>query len=431
MPAPLPSNQEEDLQQMYSGTWFRSILSQAVSFTVPRQYRDIFKLSIKEQNAWHKACEEEYNSLKDRKVWDLVDLPKGRQPIKGRWVFAVKSDGRQKARFVAKGFTQIFGIDYEETFSPVARFETVHLILALVAINDWKLEALDIKTSFLFGELDKEIYLVQPEGFVIKGQESKVCRLNKAIYGLKQAALQWNKALHKLLIHMGFKRTTSDPGVYVLFIGRDIIILLIYVDDALFISSSKPLLKQYKTRFMKTWESRDLGEATEYLGMRITRNRKKHTLTLDQTSYADKVVKQFQLDNCKPTYVPLPTGYNPRPSLEDSKPSPALRSRYQSVIGSLLYIMLGTRPDIAFSVIKMSQFSANPSEEHLQKSLYIVRYLATTKDLCLTYGGTDTDNGLIAYSDTDWAGDIETSRSTTGYGIFFANSIISWLSRHQ
>jgi len=136
------------------------------------------------------AMQEEIKSLSDRNVWMLVDLPKDHKPIKGRWVFAVKSDGRKKARFVAKGFTQVFGIDYEETFSPVARFETFHLLIALAALHDWEIEALDVKTTFLFGKLDEEIYLEQPEGFVVKGQENKLCRLRKVIYGLKQAALQ-------------------------------------------------------------------------------------------------------------------------------------------------------------------------------------------------------------------------------------------------
>ena len=168
-----------------------------------------------------------------------MDLPKGQQPIKGRWVFAIQSGNCVEAHFVAKGFTQIFGIDYKETFSPVARFETVHLVLALAALYDWEIKALAVKTAFLFGELDEEIYMVQPEGFIVKGQKSKVCHLQKAFYGLKQAALQWNKLLHKSLVDFGFKRCTSDSGAYVKFIGKDIILIVIYIDNALFLGSNK------------------------------------------------------------------------------------------------------------------------------------------------------------------------------------------------
>ena len=162
--------------------------------------------------------------------------------------------------------------------------------------------------------------------------------------------------------------------------------------------------------------------------MRITRNRKKWTITLDQTHYAEKVVKRFGQENCKPISVPLPTRYNPR-SNPDKEANATLRNQYQLVIRSLLYIMLGTRPDIAYSIIKISQFSANPTEEHLQKALYIVCYLLSTTDLCICYSGLGDKNGFIAYSDMDWGGDVETSWSTTSYAMFLANGIISWLSR--
>lgn len=180
---------------------------------------------------------------------------------------------------------------------------------------------------------------------------------------------------------------------------------------------------------MQKWESRDLGEAKEYLGMRITRDRKNRSITLDQSKYANKVVVRFGQENCKETLVPLPTGYIPKAKVGDINGN--LRSCYQSVIGSLLYIMLGTRPDIAYSVIKMSQYSSNPSEDHLQKAMQIVRYLSHSQSLCITYTASGNHSGLIAYSDTDWAGDIETSRSTTGYAMFLANGIVSWLSRRQ
>jgi hypothetical protein len=220
-----------------------------------------------------------------------------------------------KARFVAKGFTQINGIDFEETFLPVAMFETVHLLLSIAVLEDWDIEALDVKMAFLFGELDEEIYMEQPEGFVKKGQEKKVCRLLKAIYGLEQATLQWNKALHDSLVKMGFIHTFADPGVYIHFHDQDLIILVIYVDDALFMGSNCTYLKLKKAEFMKKWECRGLGEAKEYLGIRITRDCTKKTLKLVQISYAEKVIKCFKLDNAKVARTPRPSGYNPLPNL--------------------------------------------------------------------------------------------------------------------
>ena len=205
-------------------------------------------------------------------------------------------------------------------------------------------------------------------------------------------------------------------------------ILLVYVDDAFFMGSNKTQVLTHKKQFMKRWESHDLGKAKEYLGMRITRNCKKQTITLDQICYAEKVIKQFGQENCKPISVPLPTRYNLR-SNPDKVANATLQSQYQPVIGSLLYIMLGTQPDIAYSIIKMLQFFANPTKEHLQKALYIVHYFSSTMDLCICYSDFGDKNGFITYSNIDWGGDIETSQSTTGYAMFLANGIISWLSR--
>ena len=150
-----------------------------------------------------------------------------------------------------------------------------------MALHNWELEALDVKTAFLYGNLDKEIYMRQPEGFVIKGQEKQVCQQKKSLYGLKQAALQWNKELHKSLLEMGFNHTYANPGTYVKFIDKEIIIIFVYVDDALFTNSNPKLLSSHKKQFMKQWESRDLGKAKEYLGIQIIWDHKRKMITLD------------------------------------------------------------------------------------------------------------------------------------------------------
>ena len=319
--SPRPTNEDDDLGTMYSAKFWRKIIaSTAPAINISQQYQDILKLPHTEQELWRTAMKDKIKSLDERKVWDLVALPPGHIPVKGRWVYAVKSDVRKKAHFVAKDCTQIFRIDFKETFSPVARFETIRLLLSIAVLEDWDIETLDVKTAFLFGELDKEIYMEQPEGFIKKGQEKKVYCLLKAIYGLKQAALQWNKALHDSLLKMGFTRTFADPGVYIHFHNQDLIILVMYVDDAPFMDSNHSYLKFKKQEFMKEWESPDLGEAKEYLGMRITRDRIKKTLKLDQISYADKVIKHFKLNDAKIARTPLPSGYNPLPNTTQSTP---------------------------------------------------------------------------------------------------------------
>ena len=298
------------------------------------------------------------------------------------------------------------------------------MMLALAALKGWHISGLDVKTAFLYGELEEELYMEQPEGFKVKGQEGKVLRLWRAIYGLKQAALAWWKALDKSMGELGFTRLRSDSGI---FVNKDqSIIVIVYVDDVLFLGADKKKLLKTKELFMKRWECRDLGDAQEFLHMRI--RRKDGKIYLDQSAYLQKVVERFNLQNAKPAPTPLPEGYQPSPAKENA--SADLRSRYQQVIGSLLYIMLGTRPDIAFAVTKLSQDASNPSKEHLDKALYICRYLLGTPNYALVYDGPE-DGGLEAYADSDWASNPNIWKSTSGYVVKLMGTIFSWNTHVQ
>ncbi|KIK13985.1 hypothetical protein PISMIDRAFT_17612 [Pisolithus microcarpus 441] len=195
-PLRFPGALEETSKEEMS---FAQILSVRIKQAL-EQYKDVLRLPKPEQTKWFDAMRDELKSIEERKVWTLVNPPSGRKLVKSRWVFAIKSDGRYKARLIAKGFTQEYGIDFEDTFSPVARFETVRILLAHAAQNNWEMEAVDVKTAFLYGKLDEEIYMEQPEGFKVKGQEHMVYRLLRSLYGLKQAALSWNKELHQSLL---------------------------------------------------------------------------------------------------------------------------------------------------------------------------------------------------------------------------------------
>jgi transposase InsO family protein len=387
-------------------------------------FRDILKMPSDKQEEWRNACREELESLRKRKVFELVDPPKGRKVIKNRWVFDLKSDGRKKARLVAKGFSQVEGIDYDEIFSPVVRYETVRMMIALSALKDWHISGLDVKTAFLYGELEEELYMEQPEGFKIPGQQNKVMRLKRAIYGLKQAALAWWRALDKSMATLGCTRLLSDSG---LFVNKEKnIVCVVYVDDVLFLGSNQTAINSLKQRFMNLWECRDLGNTQEFLRMRIIKS--KGRILVDQVDYLQKVLQRFNLQNAKSVPTPLPEGYLPLPNKGTSDPD--IRVSFQQVIGSLLYIMLGTRPDIAFAVTKLSQFAANPTEDHLNRALYICRYLLGTSKYALVYDGK-SNGGLVAYADSDWASDPNTRKSTTGYLVKLANGVFSWNSRAQ
>jgi hypothetical protein len=390
-------------------------------------FRHILRMPAMQQKEWKDACREELEALRKRNVFELVKLPHGRKAIKNRWVFDIKTDGRKRARLVAKGFSQVEGIDYDEIFSPVVRYETVRMLFATAALENWYISALDVKTAFLYGKLDEEIYMEQPEGFKVKGQEDKVLRLRRALYGLKQAALAWWKELDQSVQQLGFKRLYADAGLFVCrHNDGTILVMIAYVDDILFMGPNKSLLASKKALFMEQWECRDLGDCKEFLRMRI--QRKNGKIYLDQTAYLLKVIERFGITNARYTATPLPAGYKP---LDNPDPAdPSIRSKFQSVIGSLLYIMLGTRPDISYAVTKLSQFAVNPSREHLDKALYICRYLAGTADYALVYDGP-SNRGLIAYTDSDWAADPIKRRSITGYFFKLANGIICWQSRSQ
>ena len=300
--------------------------------------------------------------------------------------------------------------------------------MAYACQNDWEIESLDVKTAFLYSQLDEEIYMEQPEGFKI-GSSNKVYRLLRALYGLKQATLAWNKELNKSLLQLSFKHSKADPGVYYYQDKSGIMLFIVYVDDGLLMSNSSTLLKKKKTAFLKIWESCKMGPVKEYLGFQIICDRSKRMMILHQHPYVQKVLKRFELTEVKPAKTPLPQGYQPDITSRDYNATASTRQKYQSVIGSLLFVMLGTCPDIAFLVIKMSQFMANPTEDHLKKAYHIVKYLSTTPELVLYFSGGETS--LHAYCDSDWAGDLERRRSTSGYSIFLGHNLVSWPSHQQ
>ena len=391
-------------------------------------WRDLKKLPAKELEKWKAAMREELEALRKRGTFEFVDRPKDRRVIKNRWVFDEKPDGRLKARLVAKGFTQIEGVDFDQVFSPVVRFESLRLILALCALKDMHILGVDVRNAYLYAELDEEIYMEQPEGFAKKGEEHLVIRLKRALYGLKQAGREWWQTMSASMEELGFSRLHSDAGIFIYTDKKTgaKCIAVVYVDDALFCSADRALAERLKNQFTAKWECRDLGDAKEFLRMRITKQGQ--LIAIDQVAYLEKVLQRTGMTNAKPAATPLPAGYYPEPN--QGELDPELRQRFQTVIGSLLYIMLGTRPDISFAVTKLAQFSANPSLEHLKKALHVCRYLVGTKDYRLVYDGRNGD-GLNAMTDSDWGSDPTTRRSQTGFFLSLATDAISWTSRAQ
>ena len=395
---------------------------------LPNSHKEAMRSS--EATLWKEAEKAEYDSLIENKTWILVPRPKDRKVVGNRWVYDIKHDGRRKARLVALGYTQVWGQDYHETFSPVARFESIRYLLAHAALEDWEIESMDVKTAFLNGDLEEEIYMEQPEGWVVRGKEGHVCLLKKALYGLKQASRQWNAKIHQSLIDLGFDRTYSDAGVYVYRRqgGDHVTIVVLYVDDLLIFGDKVGQVTHVKNTLKRQYKMTDLGPVQCFLGLRIRRERSTRTIDIDQEEYIQAVLERFSMADCKPARTPLPAGVVlanvDKPASDDS------RQRYQSLIGSVLYAMLATHPDIVFAVTRLSKYNSNPSNAHWNYAKYILRYLQGTKEYRLRYAGASND-GLIAYSDSDWAEDRDDRHSTSGFVFLMAGGAISWVSRRQ
>jgi transposase InsO family protein len=403
-------------------------------------------MSRDDHGQWQAAMESELDSIHRTGTWTLTDLPKGRQPIGCKWVYKIKrkADGsvdRYKARLVAKGFSQKEGVDYKETFAPVAKFTSIRLLLALAAREDYEIHQMDVKTAFLHGDLDVDIYMRQPEGFVEPGKERLVCHLKKSLYGLKQASRAWYHKIDAALSILGFTALASDHCIYMARDDQLVTFIVLYVDDLLLISNSLTQLTDVKRNLSKSFEMTDLGEVQYILGLQITRDRAARTLSLSQAEYTRRVVERYGMNNSKHFPTPLATG-----ALLTTKdcpavipPTPTLLSgyTYASIVGALMYAMLGTRPDLAFAVGSLSRFNNNPGAVHWTHLKRVLRYLAGSINHKLTFGGdghgrSKGDHGLVfGYCDADWATSIDDRRSITGWVFLAAGGAISWQSQRQ
>lgn len=385
-------------------------------------------LSGPDKEHWRDAIEDEYKSFEQNKAWTLTQLPAGKKAVKCKWIFKKKlgSEGqllRYKARLVAKGFTQEYGIDYKETYSPVVRYSTIRTLIALAVNLDLHIDHMDVKTAFLNGELQETVYMEQPHGHKIKGKENHVFKLNKAIYGLKQASKAWYDEIDKALSDLQFKKTLSEPCVYIKSdTNGNLIILALYVDDILIFSKDTPEKKSLKKELMKKFEMKDLGRAKYVLGMRL--NQEENKITLDQKTYIQKVLEQFNMVDCKPVSTPLECGMK----FEKGEQTD-LDSKYRSLVGCIMYIAICTRPDIAHASSLLSQFNNCHSDTHWKAAKRIMRYLKGTIDYKIVYEKTSIS--ITGYVDADWASNQLDRRSYTGCVFKIGNSAVSWESRKQ
>jgi hypothetical protein len=315
---------------------------------------------------WEIAMQEEYDSLVVNKTWSLVPLPKGRKPISCKWVFKIKHgvDGEvecYKAKLVARGFTQTFGVDYNKTFAPITKFVSIRCILALATIEDMEIHQMDVKTTFLNGDFKEEIYMEQPEGFTQEG-EHLVCKLHKSLYGLKQSSKAWNQKLDVFLKSIEFVRSDADFSVYVTQVGDVKFFIIVYVNDLILVCNNKDKLLQVKEKLSQKFEMKDLGDLHFFLGMEVERDHAQRLLYINQIGYLKEILKCFCMEDCKAMGVPL----DPKTKLKKNvnKDDETVKVPYQQAMGSLMYAMLCTRLDLAYPISVVSQHMANPSLEH-------------------------------------------------------------------
>jgi hypothetical protein len=372
----------------------------------------------------------ELAALEANNTWTLTPLPLGKHPIGCKWVYKVKlkSDGsleRYKARLVAKGYTQQEGLDYSETFSPVAKFSTVITLLAVASVKHWSLTQLDVNNAFLHGDLAEEVYMALPPGFPSKGEPPNlVCKLNKSLYGLKQASRQWFAKFSSTIIKQGFVQSKSDYSLFTRTQGTAFIALLVYVDDILIASNDMPSVNTLKASLHAEFKLKDLGNLKYFLGLEVARSTK--GISLCQRKYVLDILSDSGILGSKPVITPMEQNLKISQSTGEILADP---SPYRRLVGRLLYLTV-TRPDISYSVQKLSQFMSKPTSMHLSAAYRVLRYIKGTSGQGLFFPN-HSDLQLKAFSDSDWAGCLDTRRSVTGYCVYIGDSLISWKSKKQ
>lgn len=379
---------------------------------------------------WIRACEDEIESIKKNKTWELVDLPFGAKAIGLKWVFKIKcnADGsinKFKARLVAKGYVQQYGVDFEEVFAPVARLETIRLLISLAANKGWEIHHLDVKTAFLHGELKETVYVSQPEGFERKGYEKKVYRLNKALYGLRQAPRAWNNKLNQILMELEFSKCTKEPSVYRKTIKGELLVVAVYVDDLFVTGTSKKLINEFKKNMASKFDMSDLGRLTYYLGIEVVQDDR--GITLNQNQYAKKILENAGMEKCNLTQTPMELGLNLSKAEEEQEID---ATNYRRNIGCLRYL-LHTRPDLSFCVGMLSRYMHSPRVSHGVALKQCLRYLQGSTSYGLLFERSQKVPRLIGYSDSSYNVDPDDGRSTTGHIFYLGKSPITWCSQKQ
>ena len=403
-------------------------------------------MSSRYKAEWQSAMDAEMKGLWENETFTLCTLPPNRKAITCRFTYKIKLNehgeiDRFKARLCARGFQEIQGIDYNETFAPVARISTVRFMLAHSAHHNMSVHQMDVQQAFLHAKLDEEIYMTQPKGYIQRGKENLVFRLLKSLYGLKQAPRAWNNLLHTYLIKIGFKQADADPCLYTWRQNNNFMWTLIWVDDFITAATDPTILAELKSKLCARFHMKDLGPIHYFLGIQIKQDTHSHTLSLSQTKYTQEILVRFNMAECNGADTPCNPSVTLSRAMEHKEPSNPYQEHYRKAVGCLQYLTQCTRPDIAYAVNQVSKYFNNPGKAHWTAVKRILEYLRNTQNHGIRYQSTTNKElkvtgftkelEVTGFADADFANDPDTRVSTTGYIFMINDQPVTWKSKKQ
>ena len=381
-----------------------------------------------DEQEWRSAIKEEIQSLEENQTWKIIPKPEGAKLLTSRWILKIKpepnGDVRYKARLVAKGFLQKKGIDYQETYAPVARMPTIRLLLSLAVQFGHFLRQLDVKTAFLYGKLEEDVFLKPPEGVDVP--EDHVLKLQRSLYGLKQSPKCWNDRFHQFITGLGFDRSESDYCLYFLQRGDRVVFLVIYVDDMLMSGNSETLLDEIVESLKQEFKMKDLGTVQRFMGLNVNYDQSERKMTIDQTHYSYQILERFGMEACKPVATPMISGLKLQKTEDESTQKP-----YRELIGSLMFLAQGSRPDISFALSYLSRYQDCASDDHWGQAKRLLRYLQGSAETKLVYTESSNQPPILCFADADWGTDPVDRKSTTGFLLKSFGNTIMWCSKKQ
>jgi len=393
---------------------------------IPKNVREAEQSN--EWKYWQQAMKDELDSMKKHKVWDIISRPKGKKVIKCKWIFDNKQDpstGRQryKARLVASGCGQRPGVDYEETFAPVVRTETIRLLFSISAQKGVKMKIYDVRTAFLHGILKEEIYMEILDGVKVEGD--KICKLRKSIYGLKQAGRCWNEHLTKVLERCGLKQSKEDPCLFYAKEDNKFLYCGIHVDDMPTVCSDDEFERRFMDKIKQYIDMKDLGEAKSVLGMQVEQQDGK--VFVHQRKYIEKLLSLYGMEDCNSVRTPIDINTK----MDECEDSERVETHaYQELIGRLMHLSVYTRPDLSFTLSCLSQFNHEPRMMHLSALKRVLRYLKGTIDFRLEFGRENSTGRIICDTDASWDR-TKDAKSFTDLIVCRDKDLIHWKSKKQ